>query len=88
MIVKEFHRTRKDGVKLYLTMDAAVDENGNALRDEKGELVPSGYQIKQVETNRYYNSAIDVDGATYHYKPTTVPLKVRKSSANRRKAEN
>ena len=80
--------TRKDGVKLYLTMDADVDENGNALRDEKGELVPSGYQIKQVETNRYYNSAIDVDGATYHYKPTTVPLKVRKSSVNRRKVEN
>ena len=88
MIVKEFHSTRADGVKLYRTLDVAVGDNGNALRDENGELVPSGYQIKQAETNRYYNSAIDVEGATYHYKPTTVPLKVRKSSVNRRKVEN
>lgn len=88
MIVKEFIQTRADGVKLYRTLDASVDENGEPLRDEKGALVPSGYQIKQVETNRYYNSAIDVEGATYHYKPTTVPLKVRKSSVNRRKVEN
>ena len=78
MIVKEFHRTRKDGVKLYLTMDAAIDENGNALRDENGALVPSGYQIKQVETNRYFNSAIDVEFAPYHYRATTVPIVVRK----------
>jgi hypothetical protein len=81
MIVKELFRTRKDGVKLYLTMDVAVDENGNALRDEKGALVPSGHQIKQVETNRYYNSAIDVEFAPYHYRATTVPIVVRERKA-------
>lgn len=78
MIVKEFIQTRADGVKLYRTLDVAVDENGEPLRDENGALVPSGYQIKQVETNRYYNSAIDVEFVPYHYRTTTVPIVVRK----------
>lgn len=78
MIVKEFIQTRADGVKLYRTLDVAVDENGEPLRDENGALVPSGYQIKQVETNRYYNSAIDVEFAPYHYRSTTVPIVARK----------
>lgn len=76
MIVKELFKIRSDGVKLYQTLDVSVDENGNPLRDENGKLVPSGYKIKQAETSRYYNSAIDVEGAPYHYKATTIPINV------------
>lgn len=79
MIVKEFHRTRADGVKLFLTMDAVVDENGNPVRDEDGKLVPTGFKILQVQTNRAYNKAVDVEGASYTYVETGLPIDVRKS---------
>lgn len=78
MIIKEFLRTRTDGVKLYRTIDAAVDENGNPVRDEEGKLVPTGFKIKQVETGVAYNQAIDVEGAPFTYVETDLPIEVRK----------
>lgn len=60
MIIKEFHRTRKDGVNLYRTYS---DQN---------------LQIKQVETGRVYNQAIDVEGAPFTYVETDKPVEVRK----------
>lgn len=71
MIVREFFKTRKDGVNLFRTVDAQVDENGNALRDEKGQLIPTGYYMLQVETNIKYSEAIDVENAPYTYVTTT-----------------
>ena len=79
MIIKEFYETRNDDVKLFLTMDAVVDENGNPVRDEEGNLVPTGFKIKQVETGVAYNQAIDVEGAPFTYVETDQPIEVRKS---------
>lgn len=60
MIVREFMRTRADGVNLYRTYS---DQN---------------LQIKQVETDRVYNQAIDVEGAPYTYIETDQVVKERR----------
>lgn len=60
MIVKEFYRTRADGVNLYRTYS---DQN---------------LKIKQVETDRGYDQAIDVEGATYTYVETDQAVEERK----------
>lgn len=49
MIVREFYRTRNDGVNLYITYS------------------DSGFYIIQNETDRKYESAIDVENAPYTY---------------------
>ena len=79
MIITEPYGVRIDGVPLYLTVDAVVDESGNPVRDEEGNLVPTGFKIKQVETGVAYNQAIDVESAPYTYVETDLPIEVRKS---------
>ena len=61
MIIKEFHRTRKDGVNLYRTYS------------------DQGLKIKQLETGRVYDQAIDVEGAPFTYVETDLPIDVRES---------
>ena len=67
MIVREYFKTRNDGVKLYRTIDAIVNEHGNPVRDEKGQLIPTGLCILQVETGIPYSEAVDVENAPYTY---------------------
>ena len=85
MIVTEYYKTRNDGVRLNLTIDAKVGENGNPLRDEKGNLIPTGFKIKKVlvcpngkriPTNKIYNEAVDVEGAPYTYEATEIPIDI------------
>ena len=52
MIIREFFKTREDGVNLYRTYS------------------DQGFRIKQNETNRIYDEAIDVENATYTYSET------------------
>lgn len=79
---REF-RIRKDGVKLYRTVDALTDENGNVLLesiyDENGKVIgeraiPRGFYILQNETNIEYAEAIDVENAPYTYSETDKPI--------------
>lgn len=70
MIGNEFFKTRKDGVNLYRTIDAKVNENGEFILDENKKLIPTGYMIKQVETGVKYSEAIDVENAPYTYSET------------------
>lgn len=74
MIGKEFFKTRKDGVNLYRTIDAKVDSKGEFIKDENDKLIPTGYQIKQVETGVIYSEAIDVENAPYTYSETDIPI--------------
>lgn len=67
MINTSYFKTRSDGVKLFRTIDAKVDENGNFLKDEEGQLIPTGLPILQVETGIPYSEAIDVENAPYTY---------------------
>jgi hypothetical protein len=67
MVITEYFKTRNDGVKLYRTIDAIVDENGKPVRDEKGNLIPTGKMIIQQPTNIEYSEAIDVENAPYTY---------------------
>lgn len=67
MVITEYFKTRNDGVKLYRTIDAIVDENGIPVRDEKGNLIPTGKMIIQQPTNIEYSEAIDVENAPYTY---------------------
>ena len=67
MIVREFYKVREDGVALYRTIDAIVDKYGNPVRDEKGNLIPTGKMIIQMPTNIPYNEATDVENAPYTY---------------------
>lgn len=79
---REF-RTRKDGVKLYRTVDALTDENGKVLLesiyDENGKVIgkraiPRGFYILQNETGIEYAEAIDVENAPYTYSETDKPI--------------
>jgi hypothetical protein len=70
MIIREYFKTRNDGVKLYKTIDAVVDEHGNPVRDENGNLIPTGKMIMQVQTGVEYSEAIDVENASYVYVET------------------
>ena len=72
MVNTSYFKTRKDGVKLFRTIDAKVDENGNFLKDEEGQLIPTGFQILQVETETLYSEAIDVENAPYTYVETDI----------------
>ena len=74
MIVRDFYKTRLDGVRLFLRMDAVVDENGEPIRDKEGNLIPTGFKILQNETGEPYDKAIDVEGAPYTYSETDEPI--------------
>ena len=67
MIIGEYYMTRNDGVRLYKTIDAVVNEFGVPIRDENGNLIPTGKMIIQKPTNGEYDFAIDVEGASYTY---------------------
>lgn len=67
MVITEYYMTRNDGVRLFKTIDAKVDENGNPRRDEDGNLIPSGKMIIQMPTHIEYDVAIDVEDASYTY---------------------
>jgi hypothetical protein len=62
MIVKEFHRTRADGVNLYRTYS---DQNLQIKQVETGRVCRNG-------------KAIDVEGATFTYVETDQAVEVRK----------
>jgi hypothetical protein len=70
MVGTEYFKTRKDGVKLYRTIDAVVDVNGKFILDENKNLIPTGFMVKQVQTGYFYSEAIDVEGAPYTYEET------------------
>ena len=79
MIVREFYRTRKDGVRLFYWVDALIDKNGNIVYEEvkdeqTGEIwrkpVARGFHILQNETQTKYTEAIDVEDAPYTYSET------------------
>ena len=74
MVIKEFYRVREDGVKLYRNVDVKVNEKFEPLRDENGELIPTGFYIKQIETGIEYAEAIDVENAPYTYAETDKPI--------------
>ena len=74
MYIKEYDSTRKDGVRLFINIDALIDENGKIVRDKDGHPVPRGFKIMQNETQTPYDSAIDVENAPYTYSETDIPI--------------
>lgn len=74
MIIKEFYKTRKDGVNLYRTVDALTNENGEVVTDENNNAVMRGFYILQNETGIEYAEAIDVENAPYTYSETDKPI--------------
>ena len=58
MIVKEYYRTREDGVNLYRTYSDA------------------DMKIRKVGTDEVYDEAIDVEGASFTYEETDIPIEV------------
>ena len=74
MIVKEFYKTRNDGVNLYKRFDAVVDGNGNFVKDTEGNYIPTGFKIRKVGTEEMYSEAIDIDGAPYVYEETDIDI--------------
>ena len=78
-VVREYYNSRKDGVRLFINIDALTNENGEVLYmpvyDEKGEMIgkkpiPRGFYIVQNETGEKYTEAIDVENAPYTYRET------------------
>lgn len=74
MIDTRYYRTRKDGVKLYRTIDALTDDKGEVALDENKNAVMRGFYILQNETGIEYDEAIDVEGAPYTYSETDKPI--------------
>lgn len=76
MIYTVFYKTRKDGINLFRTIDAEVDENNNVILDNDGQIMKRGFYILQNETGIKYPEAIDVEGAPYTYSETTEPFHI------------
>jgi hypothetical protein len=82
MIIKEPFRTREDGVDLFITLDALIDENGNIVRDKDKKPVLRGFYIKQLETGNLYDVAIDTEGKSeyYTYVETDKPIETEQEA--------
>ena len=66
MISNEYYATRKDRVRIFKKFDAIVREDGT--------VVPSGLKIRKVGTEELYDVAFDVEGATFEYEQTDLPI--------------
>ena len=74
MVVKDFYGTREDGVNLFKRLDVVVDENGNPIKDENDNYIPSELKIRKVGTDEVYDEAIDVENAPFVYEETDIPI--------------
>ena len=74
MVITELFKTREDGVNLNRTIDAVVDKNGEPVRDEEGNLIPTGLMIHKVGTDEFYDEAIDIENAPFKYEETDIPI--------------
>lgn len=74
MIDTRYLRTRKDGVRLYRTVDALTDEDGKIVLDKNKNAIVRGFYILQNETGAEYDEAIDVENAPYTYSETDKPI--------------
>ena len=74
MIDTRYYRTRKDGVRLFRTVDALINEYGEVILNDEGLAVLRGFYILQNETGIEYDEAIDVENAPYTYSETATPI--------------
>ena len=65
MVVKEFYKTREDGVKL----NRSYSDKG--LKIQKVVVTWNGKRIKKDEI---YDEAIDIEGAPFTYEETDIPV--------------
>jgi hypothetical protein len=56
MIIKEFYKTRADGVNLYRSYSDA------------------GMRIHKVDTDEFYDEAIDIADVPFEYEETNIPI--------------
>ena len=68
-IVREYYKTRNDGVNLYKTYSN------------------EGYKIHKLNTEEYYDEAIDVENAPYEYEETTEKIETEEISEIEQKAQ-
>lgn len=61
MIVKEFYKTREDGVNLFRTYSNNGVKIRKLAKNRLGNFAP---------TKKIYDEAIDVEGAPYEYEET------------------
>lgn len=82
MIIKEPFRKREDGVNLFITLDALIDENGQVVRDKDRKPVLRGFYIKQLETGSLYDVAIDTEAKSeyYTYVETDKPIEIKEET--------
>lgn len=69
MVVKEFYKTREDGVNLYRIY------SDKGVKIQKVVVTWNGKRIKKDE---FYHEAIDVETAPYDYEETDIPVKENK----------
>ena len=65
MIVKEFYKTREDGVNLFRTYSNNGVKIRKLAKNWLGNFAP---------TKKIYDEAIDVEGAPYIYEETDLPI--------------
>ena len=66
MIITIPYRTREDGVNLVKTF--------TGVYDEKGKIIPTYFMIHKIDTEEYYDEAIDVENAPWSYEETDSPI--------------
>ena len=74
MIDTRYYQTRKDGVRLFRTVDALTNEQGEVVLNDEGFAVLRGFYMLQNETGILYSGAIDVENAPYTYSETEHPM--------------
>lgn len=74
MIDTRYYRTRKDNVRLFRTVDALTNEQGEVVLNDEGLAILRGFYILQNETGIEYDEAIDVENAPYTYSETEYPI--------------
>ena len=74
-MIKPFeYKIREDGVKLIRRLDVKVNANGDVLLDEYNQPIPTGFKIHKIDTDEYYDEAIDIEGSPFEYEETTIEI--------------
>ena len=68
MVQKQFYKTRKDGVNLYITFS----DEGMMIEKKSTTLK------RHINRKELYRTAIDVESATFEYVETDTPIKFNK----------
>lgn len=68
MIIQIPYKSKKDGtVKLIKRISGIYSEDGKTI-------IPTGFKIRKISTNEFFDEAIDISDASFVYEETNEPI--------------